>query len=307
MIPGGDLFQLNPPVGPTSFDWTVNVFNGTQLLFMMIDSQGRQGGCSDVRLVGVSDDKSCINADAPTSTAVQTTSTSTPTSDPESSSTSAPSSSSPSTGAIAGTVIGALVFLAVAISLTLFFLRRRQDRPEQRVQRHSRRMRSEVDLLGPAPEPYPYSPYPGMTPAVNTPATQMFPASTYGTSQHSADPYDPDVDYSHHSSAVTGQPSALSSDHTSAPAVTPFVSGDSRSSQYSTPSQRKAAMAGVANYKPSRYVVHTDIEDSLPEEEQDEVIELPPQYRPRAPQVGASSAGPSSSNTTYPSGKQPFS
>jgi hypothetical protein len=45
--------------------------------------------------------------------------------------------------------------------------------------------------------------------------------------------------------------------------------------------QRKAAMAGVSAYKPSRFIVHTDVEDELPPPNQDGVVELPPQYSER--------------------------
>ncbi|THV07711.1 hypothetical protein K435DRAFT_959773 [Dendrothele bispora CBS 962.96] len=320
MIPGGESVVLNPPQGPTSFDWTVNVFNGTQLLFLMMDAQGRPGGSSDVRTVSSSDDTSCINGNSPSSTA-QPTASSTSTNSPGASpSESSSSSNKTPIGAIAGTVIGALVFLAVAITLGLFFLRRRQsrDHPEQRVQRHSRRMRSEVDLLatGPPPDPYPYSPYAGtMTPAINTPATQTFPS--YNGSQPS-DPFGSDA-FSR-SSVITShtqhtqQPMSLSDHTTASHGMSPFTAGDSRSSQYSTPGQRKAAMAGVSNHKPSRYVMHTDMEDTPAVPEEDEVIELPPQYSERRmPQTGGSGSGSegqwagSSSSSTYPSGKQPFS
>ncbi len=98
----------------------------------MADSQGRQGGSSDVKTVGTSTDQSCIDDSSPSSTA-------------------APSSASPTVsttttvillrlrrlpaaaqdipiGAIAGTVLGGLVFLAAVITLALFFLRRKRDR-----------------------------------------------------------------------------------------------------------------------------------------------------------------------------------
>jgi len=51
----------------------------------------------------------------------------------------------------------------------------------------------------------------------------------------------------------------------------------------STPSipQRKAAVAGVKAYQPSRFIVHTDVDDVLPRPNDDGVIELPPQYSER--------------------------
>lgn len=53
MVPSGDSFQLNPPPGPTRFDWTVNVAAKTSLVVLMVDSQGRQGGSSDLLRVQI--------------------------------------------------------------------------------------------------------------------------------------------------------------------------------------------------------------------------------------------------------------
>ncbi|KAF5374780.1 hypothetical protein D9758_000350 [Tetrapyrgos nigripes] len=287
IIPSGDTFVLHPPTGPT-FDWTANVWNGTRVMFLMFDSQGRQGGSSDILTVSATDNSSCIDASSPSTTA-----------SPSETSGSSDSHSGAPVGAIAGSVLGALVFLAVCITLGLFFLRRRRDRdrPEQRVQRHSRRVQSDVDLLGPPAEPYTYTPYPGdMTPAMNTPATQTF--SHYGTV-----PVDPSVDYSH-SSNITGHPGVSNSSYTQgAHEVTPFVQ-NSGSSQYSSSSQRKAAMAGVANNK-QRFVLHTDMEDNVPEEEE-EVIELPPQYSERrTTRASGSGTQEAGSVPTSPTGKRP--
>lgn len=55
-MPGGTSLVLQPPEGPASFDWTANVAQETFMMFMLVDSQGRQGGSSDVRLVGNSND-----------------------------------------------------------------------------------------------------------------------------------------------------------------------------------------------------------------------------------------------------------
>jgi len=43
-------------------------------------------------------------------------------------------------------------------------------------------------------------------------------------------------------------------------------------------SRRKSAMSGSNNYKPSRYVLHTDAEDDDLPANEDGVVELPPQY-----------------------------
>lgn len=108
------------------------------MIFMMTDGQGRTGGSSDVRLVAASDDSTCLNANSPATTtnppSPSTTHTSTTSGTPTASNTNAPSPSAsapPSQGftiaAIAGTVIGSLLFLAVAITLGLFFLRKKRE------------------------------------------------------------------------------------------------------------------------------------------------------------------------------------
>lgn len=56
--------------------------------------------------------------------------------------------------------------------------------------------------------------------------------------------------------------------------------GGSASSMTSS-ARNKAAMAGVATYKPTRYIVHTDLEEAQPPDEGAEVVELPPQYSER--------------------------
>ncbi|KAF5355845.1 hypothetical protein D9756_004124 [Leucocoprinus leucothites] len=139
IIPSGTSFALHPPAGATSFSWNANVERGTSIIFMMTDAAGRQGGASDLMVVANSNDRSCLNGLSPSSTsAVSTTAneqttkkptkTATSSSETPSASSSAPASSGGSSaGAIAGTVIGALLFLAVVITLGLFFLRKRRE------------------------------------------------------------------------------------------------------------------------------------------------------------------------------------
>jgi len=76
--------------------------------------------------------------------------------------------------------------------------------------------------------------------------------------------------------------------------------------QESTAGQTKASLAGVRDYnKPQRFILHTDVEDAVPNDQEDELIELPPTYterRARLPPFNeASSPYPeSSSSTTQP-------
>ncbi|KAF8905510.1 hypothetical protein CPB84DRAFT_1727048 [Gymnopilus junonius] len=292
VVPGGSALTLRPPTGPTSFTWNADVARGTSLIFFMIDAQGRQGGSSDVKMVGSSDDSTCLNANSPTSTAGPPASSATSLSTTPSasaSSTSAPAHSGVSIAAVAGTVIGSLLFLAVVITLGLFFLRRRHDsRNQGNYRRQSRR-------LGP-----------GIDPAYDPPANA--PPPTYGS--------DPLASSSAHQYSGSYQPSESSYQSTEGYQLTPQIypprqafpppdpfsssappmmpeseiepfaeqsRGETSSSRDSmTPAQRKAALAANnARYNPpTRFILHTDVEDAIPPNE-DGVVELPPQYSER--------------------------
>ncbi|KAL0578721.1 hypothetical protein V5O48_003277 [Marasmius crinis-equi] len=268
VVPGGTSFVLNPPNGPTSYDWIANVFNGTSMLFSMFDSQGRNGGTSDLKIVGASDDKSCINSNSPSSTMTEGP---TSTSGSDSSSSASPSSSDTPIGAIAGTVIGGLVFLAVAITLGLFFLRRRKSHSQDirpwvdgtdgtDFQRHSQRLRTDFDYSGhsTAPLSEQFTPIPNSANPFTAPSEHD---AESGVRRNSS--------YTHESSHPGTE-------------VHPYTIQQSAGPSSTSAAQRKAAMAGVSTYKPSRYIVHTDAED-LPEEEPEQVVELPPAYTERKP------------------------
>ena len=128
-------------MGVSSFSWNANVEHGTSIVFMMADAIGRQGGASDVTVVANSNDQSCLNSLSPSSTYMtqiptQSEVTKNPSKTMSSSSSSqtlAASSSEPaasggsSVGAIAGTVVGVLLFLAVVVTLGIFFLKKRRE------------------------------------------------------------------------------------------------------------------------------------------------------------------------------------
>ncbi|KAF8078693.1 hypothetical protein FPV67DRAFT_1604133 [Lyophyllum atratum] len=349
-IPGGTSFILQPPMGSTSFSWTANVAAGTSLLFTMVDAVGRNGGTSDVKTVGITDDMTCLNNASPSSTATGSTSTSNPTSTktPSPSDTSSPSPTSTSEpenktsiAAIAGTVIGALIFLAVTITLGLFCLRKRRDS-------NSRRSRTELDLTYDpthAPSNYPYpsaaaaaasaSPLPLMpggaayeyNPFVDSPQPQQpYQQSDYGSaSQYQPSQYQSPSQYqapsqyqpssqsqyapSHYPQRSFGSDADPFNPYTAShgpppAAIQPFDlhnSDQSSSRDSMTTTQRKAALAGVSTYTPSRFIVHTDVEDELPPPNQDGVVELPPQYSERRGRP-ATSAPTSSSYGSPPSG-----
>jgi len=111
LIPGGQTTIMNPPNG-TSYQWITDVSAGTTMMFLMIDSKGRQGGSSDVLSVASSDNFSCLNDQSPTSTA-----------SPSASGTGIPvatqtTSSKVTVGAIAGTALGALIALVCILLLS---------------------------------------------------------------------------------------------------------------------------------------------------------------------------------------------
>ncbi|KAG6817998.1 hypothetical protein H0H87_009153 [Tephrocybe sp. NHM501043] len=356
-IPGGQSFLIFPPVGSTSFNWNANVAAGTSILFTMVDSLGHNGGTSDIKTVGITDDATCLNTLSPSSTAVSVTSTS-PTSTSHTQTASETQSASPtaepeqktSIAAIAGTVIGALVFLAVVITLGLFFLRKRRDNNQNNRRSHN----TELDLtydpthahgnypyssgaagasasplaLNPGGQDYnPFSDniHPQQAynqaaygaPSPYTTSPSQYPASQYQYSDYqSQSPYQPPSQYqpsqyqaseysiplSHSQQRSLGSdadpfnPYALASNARSA--IQPFDTSDAVSTTLSN-AQRKAAMAGTSTYTPSRFIVHTDVEDELPPPNQDGVVELPPQYSERrGASSAAAAAGPSYPNNS---------
>ncbi|GLB36084.1 putative protein Coprinopsis cinerea okayama7 130 [Lyophyllum shimeji] len=325
-VPGGTSFILRPPLGSASFIWNANAAAGTSLLFTMVDAAGRNGGTSDVKTVGITDDSTCLTGAFPSSTAPSSTATtSTNTRSPSDTSSPPPSSSSQpqnntSIAAIAGTVIGALVFLAVAVTMGLFCLRKRRDASRGR-------SHAELDLTYDpthAPSNYPYpsgaaaasaSPLPlipgsgayDANPFTDSPhpqpayqqsqygSTSQFqsPSQYQGLSQYQPSQYQPSnqslyasshqPQHSFGSDADPFNPYTLTHGPPP-PVIQPFDlnSSDQSSSRDSmTTTQRKAALAGVTPYTPQRFIVHTDVEDELPPPNPDGIVELPPQYSER--------------------------
>jgi len=73
------------------------------------------------------------------------------------------------------------------------------------------------------------------------------------------------------------------------------------SEDYASQGQRqKAAMAGMSPYKPTRFIVHTDVEEVEPAVE--DVFEVPPQYTDRRPPPVDIKRQPSGSIQRQPSG-----
>lgn len=128
--------MLNPPPGETSFNWTANVASGTSIVFIMTDAKGRSGGSSDLKVVGTSDDSSCIDASSPHSTA---DALATQTNAPHATET-VSVSSGPKPGEIAGVVIGGIALMALLTLFVLFCMRRQRQ--------HGKELHPDVEPAG---------------------------------------------------------------------------------------------------------------------------------------------------------------
>ncbi|TCD69907.1 hypothetical protein EIP91_005731 [Steccherinum ochraceum] len=290
VIPDGSTFILKPPTGPTSFDWLANVKAGTSILFMLSDSKGRKGGSSDVKVVGVSDDNTCLSSSSPAtaSAAPSHTSTASPTTTSGANS-GASSPSKSNVGLIAGLVIAG-VFVVAVIGVIVWFMRRRRNHGQ---------FGHRVDLMDPPPGPAdehtapPIQPYPfAMTTRASThTGTVSYGAPPLSASSHHllseqgselggplTNPYSVYSGGSSVDGRTPGQPYhddpgydavGSASSRPRAPSTTTSGSGKGRS---------KAEIAGLSPFKPARFIVHTDLEEATPPDEGEEVIELPPQY-----------------------------
>ncbi|TEB35184.1 hypothetical protein FA13DRAFT_1728999 [Coprinellus micaceus] len=258
VVPGGTSQIVRPGAG-SSYSWTANVAAGTSMIFMMTDGRGGAGGASDLLTVGASDASSSIETAPPAAT---TKSDGVPIS------------------AIAGTVIGSLLFLAVIF-------------------RKSRRMPSDGTFFGGPPPSNPYGSPPTGVPqyypytansntaldnpfadGTATPMNDLTPAQSQFALQQSSDPFQaPPVRRSYYPPSPSLPP--MASQDPFNPTLPGAIAGAPIQSQETSSSQRKAAMAGVTSYTPSRFIVHTDADDELPPPDEDGVVELPPQYTER--------------------------
>jgi hypothetical protein len=281
----------------------------------MTDAQGGQGGSSHIIVVGVSDDNSCLDNSSPSSTLAAPSPTP-PSSNPDSGPSAPPPSHGISIAAIAGTVIASLVFLAVIITLGLFFLRKKLSQSSRNVRRLPGTLESEIDLSFESRQAPVVTPY-------NVPQSYDRPYSSNANPSSDADPFhDPpsqpvthyQMPSQYHRPGTFQSPSQhypLVSGHTpqnpvtdsSVPSLTrtEFEPIPPQSTPSTSTSQRKAAMAGVKKaYQPSRFILHTDADDDLPQPNDDGVVELPPQYSERRI-LGVANPTPDS-NAGHPSG-----
>ncbi|CCM05205.1 uncharacterized protein FIBRA_07414 [Fibroporia radiculosa] len=270
LIPGGTSFVLDPPDGSTSYSWMTDLSAGTSVVFFMEDSQGRQGGSTQLYTVGLSDESTCLTGSYPSSLAVQpsaTTSSGASTSILSASTSSTTSSESATAkssvmpiGAIAGAVVGGVLGLVVAALLAILLVRRNRNNTihygDEAVPYRGGRDKHET--IDPADETgdemYPIvSPYPLFNPTIPGPDLSSVSGYMYSSSHSASGP-----SHSRQSSFAGAMPEAQSSEASSQGPT--MLMGP----------RRKAAMAGVSAYpSTTRFIVHTDAE---------EVVELPPKY-----------------------------
>ncbi|KAG9104181.1 hypothetical protein FRC06_004818 [Ceratobasidium sp. 370] len=286
LIPLGKTFILSPPEG-NSYTWNANVASGTNIVFIMVDSTGRQGGSTDFYTVSASDDLSCINSNSPGSTA-QSTAAATATSPP----TSSPGTTN-NAAVIGASIAGGAVFLITLASLIWFILQRKQrrrrygeDKSSVEGMTHKRNGRS-VDLITDDQSGHsrPQAQYPLPSPHTSD------PLQAYGRSEYDPDPYvlpPPEPEgYFPGADEVQGEGAS------GAPGPARHMRGFSASTAM-TGGMSKAQMAAsgsVRSHGTQRFVLHTD----AGEVDDDEVVELPPMYTQVQPRRDAAPTAPPSS------------
>ncbi|KAI0094814.1 hypothetical protein BDY19DRAFT_44567 [Irpex rosettiformis] len=323
VVPGGSTFVLNPPNGPSYYDWLTDVAAGTSLMFIMTDSKGRSGGCSDVRTVSLSDDKTCVNKNSPASitNAPHATKAASTTSSRTSSTHSAAASNTGTnnTGAIVGGVLAGLFGLFSLTALGIFFWKRRGRSSRDnfvsggffsRGSRRKGRLNS-MDLdppvglhdgSGPIPvvQPFPYT-----SSAAGDPFASPSSHNLLTSRAQSHYPLDTQTQYSAFTNPFSNEPPPLSeySMHSRDPSLPGLsASGSSvnepgRITSMSSSGRSKALLAGAVNTRPTRFILHTDIEEAVPEDENEEVVELPPQYSERRAPLPSLQEGSERSST----------
>ncbi|CAE6440020.1 hypothetical protein ACGC1H_004699 [Rhizoctonia solani] len=303
LIPLGKTFVLNAPLGD-SFSWTANIASGTNVVYIVTDSQGRQGGSSDLYTVAASDDTSCITNDSPGSTAQSGTPTSTPTA----TATSVPSSPSQNSNAavIGSSIAGGAVFLIALASLIWFFFfrKRKQGRDEEDdsmrgINAGKRRGRS-IDLL-----PDDRSAHSAVGAAVRYPLPSPHTGDALdperGRSVYEPDPYvlpPPPPDSHSYFSRSSHHEDELSELGLGGPVHRRVMSTSTSASGLSKAQLAAAASGSARAHGPQRFILHTD----AGEIEDDEVVELPPMYTQvqprRTPPASESAASGSLSGPT---------
>ncbi|RPD81445.1 hypothetical protein L226DRAFT_566214 [Lentinus tigrinus ALCF2SS1-7] len=309
VVPGGSTFVLNVPKGTNSYTWGADVAAGTQLILMMTDAIGKQGGNTDIMVVAQSLNTSCLDNNSPASatnapsltSASGTISPTSNNSSPSSSSSASRSDTTPSspsrsdtsssrTGTLVAAIVAPVVGVTVLVVGAFIWCRRRRDRGVRVL--GSRFQDSGFDLtkddrdtsvhMGEIVPPTSAVPLlrdrspgaDGATALGNY--SPRLPSSASQDYQHGAmSAYRPSHDSSSQSSG------------TPVPAVA-YARGISTSARSGDDSlsgwRSKAAEANVlvppGHQPPAQFILHTDLEDSIAPPTR-EVIELPPQYSER--------------------------
>ncbi|KAI0932081.1 hypothetical protein AcV7_000717 [Taiwanofungus camphoratus] len=286
----------------------------------MTDSKGRQGGSTQINLVGLSDDATCLTGSVPSSVANPPSATASGTSSSSSSSSSISNPTNPvggdssrsavSGGTIAGAVIGGLIGLVILTSLIVFFLKKRAHSgrfyDEGSYAYRPTRRKQPVDLAHetsdsmPAPLVHPYPFYNRSDSALNEEYTA--PPASVASLMNGGSPYgstmfpltDGVSTISRPDSGVGGTPESVGFAHVRQNSAASSWQDQSTSSG----ARRKAGVAGMPSYQaPARFILHTDAEDAEPEE----VVELPPQYSERRAPPGITKLAEEGGASTMPS------
>lgn len=266
---------MQQPTGQSSFNWTADVVAGTDIVFFMVDAQGHQGGGSNITQVGSSNNSSCLKSGSPASTTSLGSGLTHTSSIPTVTSTSndpSKSSGNIAIADIAGAVVGGIVFLAVVITLALFFFRqKRVARPSQGGFKGQPEHRDRTAPLS--------DPHLGPSTSAHTPQSSYqcdsnpFGSTASETYQSPINTYQAYPDARLLPSESHAQ---LSNPHSPTSAPLADVSDSSRIDSEQSIYERKKAKALAAGLQPpQRYVVHTVMEDEVPRADENE---LPPRY-----------------------------
>lgn len=332
MIPGGQAFYVLVNGNVSNYTWIPDLAPETTVIFMMEDSKGRKGGVSLFTPVNAADDSSCLNSNSPSSQAVAPSSTVFQSSSQFPTATqsrnSYPSSVTQhlNVGALAGGVAAGVVVVLVVAGVVLFCIRRRKRngmgghsmRPSGYPLEEANLMKGNAPNNSPPPSAdfltpsFHYSDRTGIsTASVPCRSTTAVASNVYnggaatinyaqpitGALQHDAPLRSPDHDGSAYLSPPSQGMFVYSSGNSSQLVPIPSPARPNQSapagsgSSIGVPSD-KSAGPERPRHTPRPVIVHTDMEDEVPEPEDEVPIELPPQYSERrAPRFRARAVG----------------
>jgi hypothetical protein len=154
---------------------------------------------------------------------------------------------------------------------------------------HSQRLGSTDHVLAPQYSPYgreqPSNAYRYPSPSSLTPSPTEIPPTIIPppSGQYEPRPFNLSSSSNLHSRSTSKTDS-----------VSPFADGE-----FSQAGRQKAAIAGVPANKPSRFILHTDVDEAIPDEV--DIVELPPQYTDRRQPPAGVHRRPSNNDRWHPS------